>query len=140
MRTRILPLVLLVAAACSDNGTAPVQPGAPQVETRSVSAMPELPADLDLSGGCYSGPDSGVADQCPVLVWGPYTYWALSYGDNRSALAIVAFDDAGNVAQIWERTGARYNWQITVDEQAETVSFWGQTDHMVVLTWDELRL
>lgn len=102
--------------------------------------MPELPAGLDLSGICNSGPDTDVADQCPVLVWGQYTYWALSYGDNRSALAIVAFDDAGGVARTWERTGARYNWKITVDEQAETMTLWGQDDRTVVLTWEELRL
>ena len=55
-------------------------------------------------------------------------------------MTIVAYDAAGNVVQQWYRTGARYVVQITVDAAAETVTFLGQDNETIVMTWGELRV
>ena len=38
-----------------------------------------------------------------------------------------------------EATGARYLYAIEVDDTAKTVTFRGQSDRAVTLTWEELQ-
>ncbi len=38
-----------------------------------------------------------------------------------------------------EAGGARYVYAVDVDEAAETVTFRGQDDRTVTMTWEELR-
>ena len=54
-------------------------------------------------------------------------------------MTLVAYDSGGNALETWERVGARYVWQITVDEAAETVTIWGQANRTLVFTWEELQ-
>jgi len=91
--------------------------------------------------GCITGPESPstISSTCPVLRWSGYDYWALSFGDNRSSMAIHAYDPDGALQNVEERTGARYVYAIDVDEIAETVTFRGQVDRTITMTWDELR-
>jgi hypothetical protein len=57
--------------------------------------------------------------------------------DNRVAMGIVSYDPAGNIAQQWEKGGSRYIWQIQVNPN-ETVTFFGQSNATINMTWAEL--
>ena len=74
-----------------------------------------------------------------MVRWDGYDYWALSYGDNRGSFAIHAYDDKGQLHGIVEATGARYVYAIDVDDAAKTVTFRGQSDRTVTMTWEELQ-
>lgn len=80
----------------------------------------------------------GGMDNCPVMVWNNFIYYAFSYEDNKVSLCIVAYDDNGNVAKEWEQPGARGVYKITVDEKAEKVIFWGQENQKVEMEWVDL--
>jgi hypothetical protein len=53
-------------------------------------------------------------------------------------MTIVAYNSAGNIVHQWYKEGARYIWQITVDEIAKTVTFWGQSNNKICMSWNEL--
>jgi hypothetical protein len=101
------------------------------------AAPPQVPAGLKVT--CLQGPNVLVSSPtCPVVRWGGYTYWALSYLDNRVGMAIVAYDGAGNIAAVWEKPGARYVYGVAVDGVARTVAFAGQSDARITMPWSEL--
>lgn len=82
---------------------------------------------------------------CPILTYGGYTYWAYDHFDNRVAVAIVAYDAAGNIAGQWYGTGDRYIQTITVDEVNQTVNFLGQyfsslSRVFISIPWSTLHL
>ncbi len=104
----------------------------------TASSTPSVPADLKIT--CVSGPNSITNIPCPVLQWGGYTYWAFSYLSNSFGMAIVAYDCAGNQIQRWDMTPARYLWQITVDANAQTVTFWGQASDTITMSWSSLAI
>lgn len=138
-------LVTFAVAACSDDPTGPGEEQAdpPEVTFLALSSLPQVPTELGLNVSCWNGSDSpgvGTAPDCPVLVWEGYRYWAHSHNDNRGAMTVVAFNEAGALVQTWERPGARYLWQITVDVEAETVTFYGQGNGTIEMSWAELRL
>ena len=146
-RASWVTLALLTSSitACSDSATNPEEEQAdpPEVSFAAATSFPGVPAELEISVLCWNGPDipgAGVADDCPVLIWGGHRYWALSHNDNRGAMTVVAFDEAGALVKTWERPGARYLWQITVDVEAETVTFFGQSSGTIEMNWDELQL
>jgi hypothetical protein len=86
-----------------------------------------------------TGPDSHTAaSSAPVLTWGPYTYWAASYRDNRIAFCIVAADSSGRAVGHFEKKGARYLWQAAMDSAA-AVRFTGQDNRSVVVELSELK-
>jgi len=115
-------------------------PDTPSVGVRDRSLIPPYPAELELNLACFDGPSGAFVQECPVLEWGEVTYWALSHNDNRGGMTILAFDTEGDLVGTWERSGARYIWQITVDEVAETVTFWGQSNFSFSVTWEELEI
>ncbi|RKH49302.1 tectonin domain-containing protein [Corallococcus llansteffanensis] len=126
-----LGLLVLVAAPRAE---AQLTPTAMQVPSSTPLA---IPAGMKVT--CTPGPGTGAASPtCPVLKWHGYTYWAFSYGDNRVAMGIVVYDAAGKVVAQWEKPGARYVYAITVDPIAKNVTFAGQSDAKVVMTWDAL--
>ncbi len=111
---------------------------APQVFIVPTDSHPPIPGGLKLT--CYDGPDSpspsSPSDTCPVVKWGGYTYWAYSYTDNRDAMNIVAYSDVDNsVASQTEKTGARYLYDISVEPSTRTVTFKGQGDNAVTMTY-----
>ncbi len=98
-----------------------------------------IPAGMKMA--CMQGPDSlKSSDKCPVILWNTYIYCPYSYTDNRYSMGIVAYSDDKKVAKIWEGKGARYVYKITVDEKAETITFWGQSNKTIVKKWSELYL
>ncbi|MHC5739967.1 hypothetical protein [Nostoc sp.] len=65
-------------------------------------------------------------------------YWPFSYIDNRLGMAIVAFDDRGNVIKRWDKEGARYVWKIEEDLGTNDIVFIGQAEQKIVMKWSEL--
>ena len=111
---------------------------APQVFIVPTDSHPPIPGGLKLT--CYDGPNSpspsSPSDTCPVVKWGGYTYWAYSYIDNRNAMNIVAYSDVDNsVASQTKKTGARYLYDISVEPSTRTVTFKGQGDNAVTMTY-----
>ncbi len=135
----IVVVAFLGPSGCSDSVTSPFDEGPPVVEIVDPSSNPPIPEALNLKVTCLDGPDTLASADCPVLRWGGYTYWAYSDGSNASSMTLVAYDSGGNALETWERVGARYVWQITVDEAAETVTIWGQANRTLVFTWEELQ-
>lgn len=111
----------------------------PAVVGVKPSSHPAIPSGLKTS--CSKGPDT--LDSCtayPVVKWNGYTYWAYSFIDNRYAMAIVAYNSAGKMIKRWDKKGARYIYKITVDEKAQKVTFWGQSNKTVTMTFSEFLL
>ena len=113
------------------------------VQVASASAPATLPAGAVVT--CLkSAADPTLTSYCWVLKWGQWTYWAFSYSDNRTSFLIAPYDQSGAIATQapWpqEQTGARYLWQISVDTNAQTVTFSGQAPGSVTMTWDQLRI
>jgi hypothetical protein len=116
----------------------PPEPETPPVVASEDSNMhPMIPAGLKMT--CMKGPDTlDSSATCPVIKWQGNTYWPYSHVDNRYAMTIVAYNSAGNIVHQWYKEGARYIWQITVDEIAKTVTFWGQSNNKICMSWNEL--
>lgn len=109
----------------------------PVVATVPSTSNPSVPAGLKVV--CLVGSDVLTHSQtCPVLKHNGFTYWAYSYIDNRVAMAIVSYNAAGQLMKQWEKPGARYVWQITVDAAKHTVAFHGQANASVSMAWTEL--
>jgi hypothetical protein len=88
---------------------------------------------------CTPNPNTGAqAPACPIVNYLNMTFWAFSYLDNRVSMGIVAYDANGNVLKQWEKPGARYVYAITVDPVAHTVTFRGQSDAAVTMSWNEM--
>ncbi len=106
----------------------------PPIPTTGMFAPP----DNVLKATCQVGYDS---DPCPVIVWKDTgkTYWAYSYTDNRSSLAIVAYDSSNNVAGSGVISGTRYIRDIQINTGAMTATFIGQAGYPnVTIPWSSL--
>ena len=73
-----------------------------------------------------------------MLKLGDYTYWPLSYIDNRYAMAIVALDQHGNIVGTCAADGTRYIQEIQVDAKGKEVIFLGQAGSKCTLSWETL--
>lgn len=141
-------LVLLTALAfpaCSDDDS-PTQPETeePDVEQPAPPTVVQVPAaelpPIDRDVYKFSCPrPAGSGATCPVIRWQGMDYAALSYRDNRISFAVHAWDAAGALRSVQEYPGARYVDRALVDTLGETVSFVGQSDREIVLTWAELE-
>jgi hypothetical protein len=80
------------------------------------------------------------AKTCPALAIGSFSYWPLSYIDNRVSFGIVSYDGKGNIVEETEVKGARYVTKITMQgsDTSGSVTFWGQADQSVTMTLDQL--
>lgn len=109
----------------------------PVVGAEPATSVPPVPSDLKRV--CFTGPDTfDASPTCPVLLRNGYTYWAFSYMDNRGGMAVIAYDNQGKIIKRWDRNGARYLWQMTVDSINKTVTFHGQASETFTMTWNEL--
>ena len=111
----------------------------PSVEKRTASSHPATPPGWKQT--CIQAPEGAApSPDCPVLVFGDYTYWVWSDANNDTRMAIVAYDAAGKAVREWVKPGARYIWQINRDESKETIAFVGQGNATITMTWDELTI
>lgn len=97
---------------------------------------PSVPDGLKLT----TDPDSytGPADTYPVLLVGRLRVWPLSFIDNRMAMALVGFDDAGVARVSVVCRGARYIGRIEEHVGSRTFTFIGQAGHLVSVSAAEL--
>jgi hypothetical protein len=130
----------------------------PTISKRNASTQPPPPDDLKYT--CRASPDKkdGSPDY-PVLVLGQYSYWgkhailffrvtltlyygllALSYIDNRFAMAILAYNSNGNIVGRWSKQGSRYVCRIEYDKDTRQVSFIGQGETSVTFKLGELKV
>ena len=107
-------------------------PPTPDGEVTMDWQLPEVKAS------CYENGE--YSQTCPILLSDGFSFWAFSYKDNRSGMMIVKYDDSGNIVEKWEKSGARYLYDISVDATKNTVSFWGQSDRSIVMGWGELGI
>lgn len=90
--------------------------------------------------------DSKLSDsEYPILLWNGYTYWPLSYIDNRVSFAIVITKTTNNVTEsdiikTIEATGARYIDSIQVNTTSHEVNFVGQAGEVATLSFDALSV
>ncbi|HWI51897.1 MAG TPA: hypothetical protein VNT01_07135 [Symbiobacteriaceae bacterium] len=111
----------------------------PVVRLVPVNSAPPVPAGLKLT--CLKDPNTlQPSDTCPVVVWGAYTYWPLSYIDNRVSLCLVAYDQAQHVIGQWELPGARYVVSATVNSANQTLTFLGQSSQQVSIAWNTMKV
>lgn len=111
----------------------------PVVRLIPVSSAPPVPNGLKVI--CLKDPNSTEpSDTCPVILWGSYTYWPLSYIDNRLSMCLVAYDAANKVVGQWEMPGARYVVSARVNDSNRTVTFRGQSSKEVDIPWNTMRV
>ena len=111
----------------------------PEIKIVPTNSNPPVPSGSkqDVTIEPFSGDQSA---NCPVVVFEDYVIWAFSYIDNREAMNIVAYDCEGKVVKQWEKTGARYLWQISKDFENKTITFWGQSNKTIVMSWSDLSI
>ncbi|HJV43791.1 hypothetical protein [Caulobacter sp.] len=121
-----------VDVAWSDLPTAP-----PQVVQVPANAPPPVPSGLKVT--CLKGPNTlEPSPTCPVVQYNGHTTWAFSFIDNRVSYGVVTYGPNNQVLANNTQDGARYVYKITVDSNAQTVSFWGQGDAKVTVPWSAL--
>ncbi|KAJ3876592.1 Alpha/Beta hydrolase protein [Lentinula edodes] len=111
----------------------------PAISSRHQSTQPPPPDDLKYTSLSDPG-ELDSSEEYPVLILGQYTYWALSYIDNRYAMAILAYDSSGTIVGRWSKQGARYVHHIEFDEIGGNVSFVGQGNLSVIFQLSELKV
>ncbi|KAM5544196.1 hypothetical protein V8D89_001856 [Ganoderma adspersum] len=112
----------------------------PKIVTRHPSSQP-APAPDGLKYTCLADPEKlDSSDSYPVFLLGKYSYWALSYIDNRYAMEIVAYDSQKNLVGRWSKAGARYVQRIEYDEESRQVKFVGQGSLSVAFGLEELKV
>ncbi|HNX40402.1 MAG TPA: thrombospondin type 3 repeat-containing protein [Methanothrix sp.] len=73
-------------------------PASPSVGYLNTRSTPSIPSGLKIA--CLMYPDTlQSCSAYPVLIWGDYTYWPLSYYDNRYAMDIIAYDSSGTIVK-----------------------------------------
>jgi hypothetical protein len=139
LRTAAIAVVVATSLPACSSTSEPVE-GTPSVVVVAVADPPSYDTET-YALYCIAGPESGspIIDTCPIVRWAGYDYWALNYTDNRSSMAIHAYNQNGTLTGVVERTGARYVNAIEVDHEAETVTFQGQVSRTITMTWQELR-
>jgi hypothetical protein len=113
------------------------------MEMLQVITMKKTPGAIPdgLKVTTITGPDSlQPLPASPVLAVGGYTLWPMSYIDNRVSFGIVMYDLNWKPINTFEKTGARYIFNITLAGQGSsgTVTFWGQANQQVQLTLAEI--
>ena len=101
------------------------------LEVIQMPLPPKGPVPAGLKPTALSSADSGPTQVSPVLAIGAFTFWPMSYDDNRMSFGMVMYDPHWNVVNVIEKKGARYIYKITLDASAGTVTFWGQADKTV---------
>lgn len=95
-------------------------------------------SDLNTSQACnLNGP---MKSQYPILMYDGYTYWPLSYNDDRSSFAIVVTKNSSTTPiALTEVEGARYIDSIEVHSHNDTVRLIGQGFISVEMLWTTLK-
>jgi len=101
-------------------------------------AKPEGPVPDGMKVSFSNDASGSPASPGPVLSIGDFTLWPMSYYDNRVSLGMVMYDPMWNVSGTVEKQGTRYVYKIDVDQNAGSVTFTGQSDATVSMSFDEI--
>jgi len=102
-------------------------------------SAPDGPIPDGMKVTSLAGPDVlQPAPACPVLGIGSFTLWPFSYIDNRVSFGMVMYDPLWGITQQVEKPGARYIYQITLNEAGNSVTFTGQANQSVTMSLDEI--
>lgn len=108
----------------------------PQV-IRRLEPKGELPEGMQF--GAAAGPTNLEPAHIHLVVGlGSFVIWPLSYLDNRMSVALVVYDSNKNIINIVEKPGARFVHNVTVNNADHSVTFWGESNHSVMLTLAEM--
>jgi hypothetical protein len=139
-KTIVAKSVLAAALALGMAGAAQAQeqPRTPQIKYDPIGEAPPPPVGLQVA--CVSVPNDGAPSSktCPVIYYQNYKTWIYSFDDNRTAFALVSFDSSGKVVQNITRNGARYVFDATSDDKAQTITIVGQAKQFVTINWTDL--
>ena len=105
-----------------------------EVITMSQPPGGRIPEGLKVAFGTDA---SGYpAKSGPVLAIGGFTFWPMSYYDNRVSFCMVMYDLKWNpIAQV-EKPGSRYVYKITLTGTDAT--FVGQSDQSVTVSFEDI--
>lgn len=111
------------------------------LQVLNVPPQPKGAVPTGLKSIALSSPEAGLAQTIPVLAIGGFTFWPMSYDDNRMSFGMVMYDPQWNVVNTIEKKGARYIYQITLDGSGSngTVTFLGQDNKKVVMALNEFE-
>ena len=123
----------------ASTGNMPPQPSVTTVDASHFQA----PSDLKATN--ISGPDvlTGDRTKYPVVQWAGFTYYPLSYIDNRVAYAIattITYDNELIIIKIFEAQGSRYIWEINIDQDNQKVNFVGQSSNVASVSFFDLGI
>ena len=110
--------------------------GVASIEHRLKSEHPPIPAGSKVT---YEK-NPKFENQYPVICCGPYTYWPYSYINNAVAMNIVKYDSDNKMVKQWNAKGARYIYDILNDSNEKKITFIGQAEQEIIMTYDELGL
>lgn len=111
----------------------------PVVRIVPTNSHPPVPSDMKVDPS--PGPnDLQTSPNCPVLTWGDYTYWAVDYMDNRVGMCLLAYDTSNKIVKQVSKQGARYIWQMTLDQTNKTLTCYGQANQTITATLAELQI
>ncbi|ESK84357.1 hypothetical protein Moror_10188 [Moniliophthora roreri MCA 2997] len=112
----------------------------PPVAVVTKDAALQPPAPKGLKYVHLTDPDTLDEDNAhyPVLTIANYSFWALSYDDNREGLAILAYDQDNKLDRQWEFTGARYLVSISYKPGDSNVVFIGQAGNSIAVPISQL--
>lgn len=104
-----------------------------------TQTTPPGPIPEGMKVTALTGPDTlDPAPACPVLAIGSFVLWPMSYIDNRVSFGMVMYNPSNTVANQQEKPGARYVYQITLNDAEQTVTFSGQANQTVTMTLDDI--
>jgi hypothetical protein len=111
----------------------------PVIRIVPTASHPPVPSDLKVTP--MPGPNElSLSPDCPVLAWGNYTYWAVDHMDNRDAMSILGFDAYNRLVKQIEKPGARYIWQMSLDQSNETLTCYGQANNKITVPLAEIQM
>ena len=92
----------------------------PRVVQRLVSSGPSLPYTLT-----YSEP---INSEFPVIECGPFSFWPVSYADERDSFCVVVVDQDKVIRTLIECPGSRNINRVVVDNEKRTIELVGKND------------
>ncbi len=100
----------------------------PTVVYLPPSSGPALPYTLT-----YAAPDNA---QFPVMKSGPYSFWPVSYADDRSSFCVVVVDKDNVILKLIDCPGSHNIDEVVVDDANRTIQLIGQDGAIADFDYD----
>ncbi|KAI1784865.1 hypothetical protein LXA43DRAFT_175500 [Ganoderma leucocontextum] len=100
----------------------------PAVVYLPPSSGPALPYTLS-----YAAPDNA---QFPVMKSGPYSFWPVSYADERASFCVVVVDQDNVILKLIDCPGSHDIDEVVVDDASRTIQLIGQDGAIANFDYD----